>query len=210
MIRIFIADDHQMFVDGIKRILAEQENMTLVGEAANGRELLNLLPHYPCDVLLLDINMPEYNGLEVLEKLHELAPECRVLMLSMYDEGEVIIKALKKGAHGYLLKNASQEELIEAIEELSRGKKYYSDAIGKKVMEGLMEPALPKKDLLSEREKEVMCWIVEEYTTDQIAEKLCISHHTVESHRKNILSKIGAKNTAGIVRYALAHGITLS
>lgn len=212
MIRIVIADDHQMFIDGIKSILGSQEEIVVVGEAANGRALLARVESLEgaVDVALLDINMPEWDGMETCSRLNQQFPHIRSLMLTMHHKPEFIRKVLKAGAAGYLLKNTGKKDLIHAIQTVHQTGKYYSEAVTRIIMDDLRgvptagEALLPD---LTPREKDVLRLIISEYTTGEIAEELFISTHTVETHRKNLLSKTGARNIAGLVKIAIEKGL---
>lgn len=207
MIKLLIADDHKMLRDGIKAITSDNDEIEIVGEAANGIEVLNLLEKIDVDVVLLDINMPHMDGVETCKKIIKLYPLIHVLALTMYDEGGLISKMVKYGAKGYILKNTGKEKLIEAIRAVYEGKTYFSDKV-KDTLIMSMAPAtksntgsfMPK---LTKREKEVIHLIVNEFTTAEIAEKLFISEKTVETHRKNLLQKLNVRNTAGLVRIVM-------
>lgn len=210
MISVIIADDHQMFIDGIKSLLEHQENIAISGEAKNGEEVIELLEKQQADIILMDINMPELNGVDATKIIHKKFPNVKVLMLTMHNTKEYIAQMVAAGASGYILKNTGKEELIMAIEALYRGENYYSKEVTARIMESMK----PKREQnfvgeveLTDREKEVLKLIVQELTTTEIAEKLFISHHTVETHRKNLISKLNVKNTAGLVKYAFQNGI---
>jgi len=211
MIKILIADDHQMFIDGLKSILSQQEQCEIIAEANNGLEVLEQLKMHAIDVVLMDVNMPEMDGIEATKKVRELHPEVKILMLTMFNTRDYIEKLLKAGAHGYILKNTGKDELIEAIEKVNSGESFFSEEVKLKIMEGLQQKKNLEKDMfnieLTEREKQVLTLIVKEYTTNEIAEELFISPHTVETYRKNLTSKLPVKNIAGLVRYAIQMGL---
>lgn len=211
MIRILLADDHQVVIDGIRLMLDAAPDMTCVGAANDGREALRRLSEQEVDVLLLDINMAGMNGIETCRAVHTRHPEVKILVLSMLREAAVIKLMLKNGAAGYLLKDAGREEVLTAIRRIHAGKKYYSPEVAEAVMASLgSEAPAPKAGLfpdLTRREKEVLRLIVEEYTTGEIAEELGIQFATVETHRRNLLIKLGARNTAGLVRTCLEYGL---
>jgi len=207
MIKIIIADDHRLVIDGLLLMLGEAEDMKCVGEAANGREALSLLEGASADVLLLDINMPEMDGLECCRIVKERHPLVKVLVLSMMRELSLVKAMLKQGASGFLLKNAGKDEVLEAIRTVASGKQAFSA----EVMESLMnsfsnKPAKTSASpfpTISRREKQILQLIVDERTTSEIAEVLFISFGTVETHRRNLLLKLNARNTAGLVKSAL-------
>jgi DNA-binding NarL/FixJ family response regulator len=211
MIKILIADDHQMFIDGLKSILSQQKQCEIIAEANNGLEVLEQLNSHTIDVVLLDVNMPEMDGIAATKKIRELHPEVKVLMLTMFNTRDYIEKLLKAGAHGYILKNTGKEELIEAIEKVHSGESFFSEEVKLKIMEGLQQKKKLEQDMfqieLTEREQQVLTLIVKEYTTNEIAEELFISPHTVETYRKNLTSKLPVKNIAGLVRYAIQMGL---
>lgn len=210
MTKIYIADDHQIFIDGISSLLTGQSDLEIVGSANNGQELLDALKTTPVDLVLLDVNMPVMDGKEALKNILQLYPNIKVLMLTMHDSGLQIEKLMKAGAHGYLLKNTGKEELLKAIDAIMKGEPFYSEEVSKKVMEGLMRKQAQSNTVteveLTPREKEVLTEIANELTTTEIADKLCISHHTVESHRKNLISKLQVRGATGLVKYAILNG----
>jgi two-component system, NarL family, nitrate/nitrite response regulator NarL len=210
-IKIMIADDHQMFIDGIKALLLTNKGYLIVGEAKNGKQVLDVLGNIETDIILMDVNMPVLDGIETTKQVIKKYPKVKVLMLTMFNTRDYIEKVLKAGAHGYILKNTGKEELQEAISKLMEGESYFSKEVTEKIMQGLQRIKETQNDPmnieLTEREKDVLKWIVEELTTLEIAEKLFISHHTVETHRKNLVSKLNVKNTAGLVKYAIKNGI---
>ncbi len=210
MINLLIADDHQIIIDGIKLMLGEQPDIHFVGEAKNGAEVLEILKEKPVDVILLDIEMPVLNGIETCKRIKESYPNTKVLAMSMYQEASMIKVMLEKGASGYLLKNEGQEEVLKAIRRVHEGHEYYSGDVLQTVMRSLSgKPTTQEKKpfvpSLTRREKQVLQLIVDEYTTAEIANKLFIGFGTVETHRRNLLMKLDARNTAGLVRMALEY-----
>lgn len=211
MINILLADDHKLVIDGIRLMLENEVDLQCIAEANNGQEVLIILEKEAVDVILLDINMPILNGLEAMKKIRQQFPAVKVLALSMLQEVALIKKMIKNGADGYLLKNAGKEEVIHAIREVQQGRKYYSSEVSAIIMDSLSErkkqiakSPFPK---LSRREKQVMQLIIDEYTTQEIADKLFISIGTVETHRRNMLIKLGARNSIGLVRICLEYGL---
>jgi len=211
-IRIILVDDHEMFIDGLRGILTPIKNIDIVGSANNGIELLKLLESKPVDILLMDVNMPEMNGIEATKEVVKLYPEVKVLMLTMFDTSDYIQKVLKAGAHGYILKNTGKKELMEAIEAVCSGQSYFSNEVTKTIMLGLQnKPKQANNTMeveLTEREIDVLRLIAQEMTTNEIGEKLFISKHTVETHRKNLISKLNVRNVVGLVKYAMDKGYT--
>tara|TARA_R110002050_G_scaffold129000_1_gene250425 strand:- start:21771 stop:22412 length:642 start_codon:yes stop_codon:yes gene_type:complete len=211
MIKIFIVDDHQIFIDGISSLLNEEETIQITGTAHNGLQLLDALKLAQPDLILLDVNMPEMDGKEALKIIVKEYPQIKVLMLTMQDSPLYIEKLVKVGAHGYLLKNTGKEELLAAITALMNNQSYFSQAVTQKIMEGMhrksRESNTVGKISITPREKQVLTEITNELTTPEIAEKLCISTHTVESHRKNLISKLQVRGVSGLVKYALLNGL---
>ncbi len=207
MIRVLLADDHRIFREGLKALLANISDIELIKECADGHEVLAALKAHPTDVAVLDINMPGVDGLEVTRQMREHHSEVKVLILSMHHEPHFIQTAIETGANGYLLKNTGGEEFCEAIRTVARGETYLSSEVTTTLIKGLQKK--DKKVLtsrqadLSARELEVLRLIAKEYTTPQIADALFISAHTVKSHRKNLLSKLQVKNAAGLIRFAV-------
>jgi DNA-binding NarL/FixJ family response regulator len=211
MIRIIIADDHQMFIDGLKSLLKPQKNFCVVGEAANGQQLLDLLQTTTTDIILMDVNMQVMDGIEATKQVKLNYPQIKILMLTMFSTRDYIEKVLRAGAHGYILKNTGKEELTQAIQTVMQGESYFSKEVTARIMEGLQKKKAAENDPmmveLTEREKDVLKLIVQECTTQEIADKLFISFHTVETHRKNLISKLNVKNIAGLVKFAILNGL---
>lgn len=214
MIRIMIADDHNMFVEGIESILEGMENIQVVAKCYTGLEVFEKIVHTPVDVILLDINLPGMNGLEVCQKLSKEYPDVKVLALSMHNEESFVTEILKYGAQGYILKNTDKKELINAIEMVNNGQSYFSDEVTETIMKSLVNQRTGSKKSamlapkISRREKDVLELIMKEHTTQEIADTLFISLKTVESHRRSLLTKLGVRNTAGLVREAIEHHLT--
>jgi len=211
MIRVLIADDHQVLIDGIKAMLNKETEINVIDYALDGEELFEKLEKEIPDVILLDINMPKIDGIDACKRITKEYPSAKVLALTMYGEGSFISSMLKNGAHGYLLKNSSKEELLQAIKTVHQGENYYSPEVTSNLISSLLpgkkvssSTLLPK---ITRREKEILILIVDEYTTHEIADKLFISLSTVETHRANLLSKLSVKNTAGLVRIAIEKGL---
>ncbi|WP_233752719.1 response regulator [Flavilitoribacter nigricans] len=210
--KILIADDHQLVIDGIKLMLSTETDLECVADAHSGQEVLDYLQNKPVDMVILDINMPDLNGVETCRILQRDYPEVKVLALSMLKEASLIKLMLKNGAHAYVLKHAGKEEVIQAIRKVFAGQNYYSEEVSEIIMASLAGQSTKEKPQspfpqLSRREKQVLRLIVDEFTTAEIAEKLHISFGTVETHRRNILIKLGARNTAGLVRTAIEYGL---
>ncbi len=211
MIKVLIADDHRLVIDGLLLMMQEVDDVICVGEANNGQEALDLLANTPVDVLLLDLNMPEMDGLACCRLAKERYPGLKILVLSMMRELSLVKALLKQGAAGFLLKNAGKEEVIASIRKVFDGKQAFSEDL----MVAMMQPfsnrtAKSANQLLpsiTRREKQVLQLIMDEKTTTEIAEALFISFGTVETHRRNLLLKLNARNTAGLVKSAIEYNL---
>ena len=211
-IKLIIADDHEIFRDGFKLMLSKFPEIKLVGEAANGRELLELIEKENPDVILTDIKMPVMDGIEATKKIAALYPDKGVIGLSMYDDDELIIEMLEAGAKGYLIKNAGKDQIIEAIKTVYNDEPYYCRTTSNKLTQMIAKSRFnpykkTEKAEFSEREKEIIDCICDEMTNKEIGDKLFISVRTVEGHRLKILEKMNVKNTVGLVVYAIKNGI---
>ncbi|HEX8424690.1 response regulator transcription factor [Hymenobacter sp.] len=214
MIRVFLVDDHTLMRDGLRAVLLNELTLTVVGEAANGQELLDKLPITPTDVVVLDMNMPVLDGLATTIKLSEQYPDLRILMLSMLDHERTVGQVLDAGAHGYVLKNADKVEIITGILTVAAGKQFLCSELGLLMLRKVLsfedgEPAANSKKpgALSFREREVLQLIATGLTNQAIADKLFTSKRTVETHRQNIIEKTGVKNTAALIKYAMTKGL---
>lgn len=210
-IRVAIADDHQMIVDGLKAIIEGMEGAEVWNTFGNGLLLLGAMKSGTPDVILMDVNMPEMDGIATTKEVVDKYPDVKVIMLTMHGSADYIQKLLKAGAHGYLLKNTGKQELKAAIETVVKGEPYYTEEVKATVMQHLGPKKQRSSDhievSLTAREQDVLKLIAQEMTTKEIADALCISHHTVESHRKNLISKLGVRGTAGLVKHAISLGL---
>ncbi len=211
-INVVIADDHELFRDGLKLMLNSAEGINLTGEAWDGRELINLIKKQQPDVVVTDIKMPITDGVEATKFIMQNYPAIKVIALSMYDDEELILEMFEAGAIGYLLKNADKSEVIEAIHTVNQNKPYYCKNTSGKLTKLLAYSRYnmqkqQKEAEFSEKEKEIIRLICQEYTNKQIGEKLFLSTRTVEGYRMKILEKMGAKNIVGIVIEAIRLGI---
>ncbi|HZI68524.1 MAG TPA: response regulator transcription factor [Hanamia sp.] len=206
MIKVFIIDDHPMVVEGLQSLLNRLKDIEVSGSVSNAFDAIPFIEKNIPDVILLDINLPEISGIELCKKIHQQFPSVKILGISTFSERSYISRMIENGASGYLIKSASAEEIAEAIQTVMGGKMYLSVA-----MEHMMKPLsiLPSEDLpaLTKREKEVLQLISEGLTNNQIAEKLFISPLTVDSHRKNLLTKLSVNNTASLIKLAVKHGL---
>lgn len=209
MIRIALADDHRLFREGLATVLSSQAHFNVVIEAAGGEELLGKMEKMVPDVLLLDLKMPGMDGIEVAKRVKADYPKVRIIILTMHHQEDFVLHMLNLGVNAYLFKNASSQEVFKAIEQTYERDYYFDEHISRIMLKGLKkrqrhEPKLDGTTHLSPREVEVLQLICQELTTAQIADKLFLSHRTVETHRKNLLEKLGAKNTAGLVIKAVS------
>ncbi|MBC2845530.1 response regulator [Winogradskyella flava] len=207
--KIAITDDHNMVLQGIQSMLSDTKEIKIVGLYNNGSETLNGVVKDEPDILLLDINLPDINGIDLCKALKKANPILKIIALSNYDEVSFIKRMLNAGADGYLLKNTDKLELLTAFKTVLNDEQYLQRDIEKK----LLNQSIGKKTTnnllikLTRREKEVLEAIAEELTTQEISEKLFISHKTVETHRMNIMSKLGAKNSVGIIKTAIENNL---
>ena len=207
-IQLVIADDHEIFRDGLSLMLSRQKNMTLAGQAQNGQELLQMVRKSPPDVVLMDIKMPHMDGIEATKILSREFPELKIIALSMFSEENLIVEMLEAGAKGYLLKNADKLEILEAIKSVMEDRVYYcrdtSATLASMIVKSNFNP-YRKRDVaeFSERETEIIRLICKQLTAQEIGDTLFLSRRTVEGYRTRILEKMNVKNTAGVVIYAL-------
>lgn len=208
MIDILIADDHQMFLDGIKVLLQTETDIQIVGEATDGRQVLELLRTRPVDIAVLDIDMPGLNGIETAEQILKDFPQTRILILTMHNKKEFIVDLINLGAAGYILKSRSSDELVEAIRKIAAGKPHFSNEV---LQTATSLQRIRRKDTpvqLTSREEDVLRLIGDCQTSREIAEALHIAESTVESHIRNLLGKLDLRNRMQLVRYAVEHGYT--
>ena len=212
MIKVLIADDHRMFVDGIESILRTEDDIQVVGKCFDGNSIFDEISAREPDVVLLDISLPGMSGIDVCKRLTAMHPQTKVLALSMHNDASFISEILKNGAMGYILKNTGKTELVLAIQSVFAGKSYFSKEVAETIMRGMVQDTDKKKPatveiLLSDREKEILMLIAEEHTTQEIAQKLHLSFKTVEGHRRNLFNKLNVRNAAGLVRVALENNL---
>lgn len=207
MINLVLADDHRIMQDGLKSRLEREDNLTILTCVGTGEDALKSTRVLKPDILLLDINMPNLNGIEVLEQLQKEGSETAVIMLSMHDTKEYVVRAVKAGAKGYVLKDVSSDDLVTAINQVAQGHSYLSPKASDKLLEQFNEQSEVKDSALSKRELDVLQAIVSGAGNKEIADTLCISVRTVETHRLRIKKKLGATSTAGLVMIALEKGL---
>jgi DNA-binding NarL/FixJ family response regulator len=197
--KLFIVDDHYMVVEGIRSLLQQEAGLEWTGHASNAASCLAFLRQQQPDVILMDINLPDKSGIDLCREVKEKYPSIFVLGLSTFNQESFISKMMDNGASGYVLKNATKEELLEAIETVIKGKLFLSSDAAQLLRPSTGKPGLP---VLTRREKEVLGLIAEGYTNAEIAERLFVSTNTIDTHRKNLLEKFDVRNTASLVRMA--------
>ncbi len=212
-IKVLIVDDHRIVRQGIHSLLEDCQWIEVVGESPDGSDMMRMIRHYPVDVVLLDINLPGASGIDLLRKLksQQETSHIKVIILSMFTQEEYIIDAIKAGAKGYLPKNTSRNELLEAIRAVSDGQEYFSPLISSILMKTIIKKKQEElvcdkpEDMLSQREIEILILVAQGLSNAEIAEKLFISIRTVESHKNHILQKLGLRNSVDMVKYAIKH-----
>lgn len=203
MIRIAIVDDHQLFGEGLQTLLLTDERMITAGLFNSGDSFLKQLPEMQPDVVLMDIDMPGLNGFETAAKARLIQPNVRIILLSMHTDYASIDEGLKVGIRGFLPKNVDKAELIAAILVVMENEDYFTREITKTILKGHRSEHMSEPIRLTPREKEILKLIVEEMSTQEIADALFLSTHTVESHRKNLIAKTGVKNSVGLAKFAI-------
>ncbi|HKW29521.1 MAG TPA: response regulator transcription factor [Verrucomicrobiae bacterium] len=212
-IRVLLADDHTVVRQGLRVLLEAESDIAVVGEAETGRQAVQLARKLVPDVIVMDIAMPNLNGLEATRQITREVPAVRLLVLSSYNDDEYVHQVTEAGASGYLLKQTAATDLIKAVREAKKGNAFFSPAISRRLVERYREaflqgaPAKKRTDLLTSREAEVLQLIAEGRANKQIAAELCISIKTVEKHRQQVMNKLNIHDIAGLTRYAIARGI---
>ncbi|SHH81597.1 response regulator transcription factor [Flavobacterium johnsoniae] len=208
-INLLIADDHTMFLQGIISLLEQEPNITVIDKAVNGIEALEIIKKGVVDFIILDISMPEMDGIELSKILKKQHSNVKILIVSTHSNVMIVSRLIRIGVNGYLLKNAAKEELLKAINTIASGESYFAEELEEKHLSNSskIEKQVSNLTELSSREKEILVLIAHEYNTAEIAEKTFISLNTVNTHRRNLLSKLNAKNTAGLVKYAVENGL---
>ncbi len=210
-LHIAIADDHQLVIDGIRSLLSTEDGIKIVMEANDGPSLLQQVELIIPDILLLDINMPGMSGMEVMAVLRKKQPGIKVIVLSMHNESAIVKRFAELGAMGYVLKNADKAELMEAIRQVAAGTPYFSGEVTLSLLkpEGrgkVRADKLQDIPVLTSRESEILRLVAEGLSNKEISDRLFISHRTVDTHRTNLMRKIGVTNVAGLIRFAIRHG----
>ncbi len=210
-IRVLIADDHAMMRDGLKALLAEKRGISVIGEVGNGRDAVEKAQTLKPDVVVMDVSMPELNGIEAARMLRDKCPEIHIVMLSMHSSSEHVFRAFEAGARGYLLKDSAGDEVAAAVRTVHAGRRYVSKKIAAVV------PVTTKNtgrgsplDRLSTRERHVLQLVVEGNSSAEIARRVHLSPKTVETYRSRLMKKLGVKDVTGLVKFAIEHGLTPS
>jgi two-component system response regulator NreC len=206
-IKVLLADDHTIVRQGLKLILSAQPDLEVVGEAPNGREAAELAEKLRPDIVLMDVAMPELNGIEATRRMVAANPRVKVLVLSMHKEAVYVREVLKAGARGYILKDAIDTELVNAIRSVARGDGYISPAVSGALLSDYRQNQTDPIDSLSGREREVLQLIAEGKTNKEVATRLNLSVYTVDSHRGKIMEKLNLHSTGELVRFAMKHGL---
>ena len=204
MVKILIVDDHQMFIDGIKSLLATSEKYNIVEEALNGNVALEILASEDVDMMITDLSMPEMSGTDLVKEAKLLYPELKIMVLSMHSNRETVGEILMAEAEGYILKNTGRKELTTALNRIMDGGTFYSNEVVSIMFEKVKKDKKIEKEVnpLTERELEILILIVQELTSEEIAEKLFISRRTVDTHRKHILQKTNSKTIVSLIKFA--------
>jgi two-component system, NarL family, response regulator NreC len=206
-IRILLADDHSVVRHGFRRILEGQADMEVVGEASDGRQAVELATQLAPDVLVMDVTMPQLNGIEAARQLAKSCPRLRVLALSMQKDGVYVREMLRAGARGYLLKESTEADLLAAVRAVAAGKAWLSPEVSDAVLEDYRKHVTNPMDLLSAREREVLQLIAEGRTNKEIAAQLGLSVYTIEAHRGKLMEKLNLHSGNELVRFAVRHGV---
>ena len=208
-VSVAIADDHLLVVNGLQAMMAKNEGLSVAFASTSGDDLLNNLKHTQPDVLLLDIQMPDMNGIELCKIIHQKYPDIRIIALSNFDQSSYVKQMVRNGAKGYLLKNIDHKTLVRAIETVVQNKSFIQEEIQHQMLNEVLsgEKRTPQGIALTKRETEILELIAKELTNQQIADQLFISVRTVETHRINLTQKLGVHNTAGLVKEAYKRGL---
>jgi len=210
--KIILADDHEIFLESLSTLVSSEDNMQVFSKAHNGKELVDLVKENSPDLCIVDMDMPEMNGLQASESLLRIYPDIKILILTMHKEKSLIKKMMNIGIKGYLLKTCDKEEFIFAINQILKNKTYFSDEVIETIVkddayETKGSPDISKIATLSDREKEVIRLLCDGLNNKQIADKLFVSHKTIDNHRTNVMRKLDVHNIVGLIRFCLKHGL---
>jgi len=209
-IKIHLIDDHQIIIDGLLAVLKLEDDFQVVGFSLNGESIYERLTANNADVVIMDINMPDIDGIDILKDFQKKGIPCKIIVLSSHDEIKLIKEVLSLGANGYLSKKCAGENIAEAVRKVHGGEQYFCDSIKEKMLTSFSSNKSvddePRKSI-TKRELEILQLVVKEFTTKEISEQLTISINTIDTHRKNIMRKLEVKNTIGLVKYAIKHDL---
>jgi len=214
-ITVHIADDHQILIDGVKAVLKIEPNIEVIGFSLNGMEVVSWFQENEADVLILDINMPELDGIEVLKRLKDFKKRPEIIVLSSYDDVKLVKEVLQMGAKGFVPKKSAGEHIVNAVNKVSEGNQYFTDDVKEKMMQTLLNGQVKNEgsqdgvliSSLTKREVQVLKLVAQQYSTREIGEELHISESTVETHRKNLMKKVKVKNSVGLAIFALKNEV---
>ncbi len=211
-VRVLLADDHAVVRDGLRLLLEAQPDIEIAGESGNGRDAVRKARTLHPDIVILDVAMPELNGIEAAERIRDLDPSIRIIILSMYSTKEHIFRALKAGANGYLLKESAATEVLAAVREVSSGRRYLSHKVSDEIVQGFLHPETRDEvetplDRLSPREREILQLVAEGKSSAEIGRSLFLSPKTIDTYRSRLMRKLGISDLASLVRFAVQHGV---
>jgi two-component system response regulator NreC len=212
--KVLLTDDHTLIREGIKALINRQPEFEVIGEAKEGKEAIRFAEKLSPSIVLMDLSMPRMGGIDAIREIKKRSPQIKILALTVHDSEEYVLAALKAGADGYILKDSNNEELIQALHNLLAGKKVLSPGISEKVIEGYLagkktSTILSPWDTLTQREREILKLIGEGNKNNEIADYLCISPHTVEKHRSNIMEKLNLHSVSALTAYAIEKGLVV-
>ena len=209
-VKVLLIDDHHLVRKGIRLLLEDTDDIEVIGEASNGKEGLEKMKALQPDLALVDISMPEMNGIEMVEEARKTFPQVKSLILSMHNSEEYILQSLEAGAYGYMLKDSTQEDMLRAIRAVSQGERFFSSSVTNLIINAyinlnkqIQHQSNKKKTILSDREKEIIAFLIDGLNSKEIAEKLDLSVRTVDNHRANIMKRLQVRNTAELVKIAV-------
>ena len=206
---VLLAEDHNLIVEGYKMLIDKMDGLQIIGAAADGEEAIEMVELHKPNYLILDLHMPKVNGLDVLKHINEYFPSTKVIVISMFGDAGIHREVVRLGAKAYLLKHSDREEFLLALDLVMKGKSYYSPAIFEEQSKVKSVPGSTNAVAIANltgREKEILTLIAQGYTNKEIAHKLVVSHKTIDTHRTNLMKKLGVHNVTGLVKYAIANG----